>query len=169
MPIRALTPDDAEAYVALRAEALLDSPLAFAAAPGDDVASDVDFVRGRLGDGSGDVIFGAFDGSVDGALVGSVSAIREPHVKASHKLNVFGMYVTPAYRRRGLGAELIEAVIAHARTMSGVAWIHLSVSSSATHALNLYQAAGFEIWGTESDALRHYEDSVDEHHMALRL
>jgi ribosomal protein S18 acetylase RimI-like enzyme len=165
MLIRALDEADAEAYVALRAEALLDSPLSFASAPGDDVASDVEFVRGRLRDRSGDAIFGAFDD----ALVGSVSAIREGHLKSAHKLNVFGMYVAPAQRRRGTGAMLIAAVIEYARGLPGVDWIHLSVSSSAEEALRLYRGVGFDVWGTEPDALRHDGCSVDEHHMALRL
>jgi ribosomal protein S18 acetylase RimI-like enzyme len=163
--IRALGEADAEAYVALRAEALVDSPLSFASAPGDDVASDVDFVRERLRERSGDAIFGAFDG----ALVGSVNAMRDGHLKSAHKLNVFGMYVMPTHRQRGTGAMLIAAVIEHARELSGVEWIHLSVSSSAVEALRLYRAAGFEIWGTELDALRHDGRTVDEHHMALRL
>jgi ribosomal protein S18 acetylase RimI-like enzyme len=165
MRIRALQEEDAPAFVALRIEALLDSPLAFASAPGDDVASDVEFVRRQMRESKDWTLFGAF--SPD--LVGSVGMMRDTHLKSAHKANVYGMYVTPEQRRSGVGAALLQAVIARAREMSRVAWIHLSVSASAEGALALYRASGFEIWGTEPDALRHAGDSVDEHHMVLRL
>ena len=36
-------------------------------------------------------------------------------------------------------------------------------------ARRLYERAGFEIWGTEPEALRHDGQSVAEHHMALHI
>lgn len=168
MLIRAMQKEDAEAFVALRKEALLDSPLSFASAPGDDVASDVEFVRRQTREGTGPRTFGAFE-EAEKALVGSVALMRESHIKAAHKANIVGMYVTPSHRRSGVGAALLEAAVRHARGMSGIAWLHLSASESAEAALRLYRSAGFEVWGSEPDALRYAGQSVAEHHMALRL
>jgi hypothetical protein len=53
--------------------------------------------------------------------------------------------------------------------MPGVAWVHLTVSSAAPEARQLYERAGFEAWGVEPDALRHGDDTVSDAHMALRL
>ena len=79
------------------------------------------------------------------------------------------MYVTPAFRRQGLAAALLAAAIAHARTLPGVDWLHLSVTSAAPDARRLYERAGFQLWGSEPDALRVDGQMVDEHHLALRL
>ncbi len=60
--IRMLRADDAGAYVGLRREALLDSPLAFGASPADDFASSAETIRDRLGRGPEWAILGAFEG-----------------------------------------------------------------------------------------------------------
>jgi len=163
--IRALGEEDAEAYAALRREALRDSPLAFAASPEDDVVSSSEAVREQLRRGPESVIFGAFRGR----LVGAVGLYRDRHRKASHKVHVWGAYVTPEHRREGLAALLLEAALHHAATLPGVSWVHLSVSSAAPAAQRLYERAGFRVWGTEPEALRHEGETAFEHHMALRL
>jgi RimJ/RimL family protein N-acetyltransferase len=163
--IRALHESDAAAYVALRRAALLDAPLAFASSPGDDVAAADEAVREQLRRGPDVAILGAFRPG----LIGAVGVMRDRHVKTSHKARLWGMYVAPAFRRRGIATELLRAAIRHARALPGVAWIHLSVSSAAPGARRLYERNGFELWGTEPDALRHGDQAVLEHHMALHL
>jgi RimJ/RimL family protein N-acetyltransferase len=163
--IRELRDADVEAYVELRRRALLDSPLAFAASPGDDFVSSPDRVRQQLQTGADWVIFGAFRPD----LVGTVGLFRGRHPKAFHKAHLWGMYVEPVHRRRGVAAGLLDAVIRHARSLPGVASIHLGVTAAASEARRLYERAGFRVWGTEPDALRHEGWSVDEHHMVLRL
>ncbi|HYG61226.1 MAG TPA: GNAT family protein [Thermoanaerobaculia bacterium] len=163
--VQELQDRDVEAYVQLRRQALLDSPLAFAAAPGDDFVSSPDRVRQQLRTGAAWVIFGAFRPD----LVGAVGLFRGRYPKASHKAHLWGMYVEPGHRGQGIGAELLGAVIRHARELPGVTWVHLGVTSAASEARRLYERAGFQVWGTEPDALRHEGRTVDEHHMALRL
>ena len=94
---------------------------------------------------------------------------RDHHHKAAHKVHLWGMYVAPEQRRQGVAAALLAAAIAHARTLPGVAWAHLSVSDTAPAARRLYDRAGFHCWGSEPDALRHDGRSGVEHHLALRL
>lgn len=163
--IRALTAEDLDAYVALRREALLDTPLAFAASPGDDFASSAEALRESMKKAPDWMLFGAFEER----LIGSVGLFRDRHLKAAHKMHVWGMYVTPAHRGRGVAAALLAAAIAHARTVPGIDWIHLGVSEAAAAARRVYERAGFTIWGTEPDALRDGDRSVVEHRMALRL
>ena len=163
--IRLLRDDDAETYAELRREALLDSPLAFASSPDDDLASTPESVREQLRRAPESVILGAFRRR----LVGSVGLYRDRHSKSSHKAHLWGMYVSPAYRRQGIASELLETALRHAGSMPGVDWVHLSVSSAAREALRLYESAGFQRWGTEPEALRHEGQAVSEHHMAIRL
>lgn len=163
--VRVLLEADAAAYVVLRREALLDSPLAFAASPSDDLAVSEAAVREQLRRAPDAVVLGAFQPG----LIGAVGVMRDRHLKASHKARLWGMYVAPAYRRRGIAGELLGAAIRHARALPDVSWVHLSVSSAASAARRLYARHGFEVWGTEPDALRHGDQVVLEHHMALRL
>lgn len=163
--IRLLLEDDASAFTTLRREALVDSPLAFASSPEDDLASTLDAVRERLRQAPEFAIYGA----LRQGLVGSVGLYRDTHRKSSHKAHLWGMYVSPRYRRQGIAAELLSAALRHAASLPGVSWVHLGVSSAAPEALSLYRAAGFEPWGTEPEALRHEGYVVSEYHMALRL
>jgi ribosomal protein S18 acetylase RimI-like enzyme len=170
--VRALGPDDAESYVELRTQALLQDPLSFTAGPGDDVASSVDFVRLALAD-SNQATFGAF---VDGAararapeLAGIVAINRERHRKRAHRAVIWGLYVTPAHRGSGLGRALMTAALAHARSVEGVEYVDLGVGDWNRAAMRLYQDHGFTMWGTEADSLRVGDTVVAEHHMVLRL
>ncbi len=156
---------DAEAFFALRRAALLDAPLAFGASPEDDIATSVEAVRELLQRGAENAVYGACAPD----LVGAVGIFREQHRKAAHKAHIWGMYVAPPQRRRGVADALLDAALAHARSLSGVDWVHLSVTSSAPAARRLYERAGFQLWGSEADSLRHAGQRADEHHLALRL
>ena len=163
--IRALRDDDIDAYVELRRKSLLDAPLAFSASPEDDFAASAANLREQLRTGPAWAIYGAFDPD----LAGFVGLFRDRHLKSAHKVHVWGMYVAPPYRRRGLAAALLDAAIRHARSLPGVARIALSVNSSAPEARRLYERAGFKLWGSEPDALRYGGQSTLEHHMELDL
>lgn len=163
--VRRLTADDAPEYVELRARMLTEDPLAFGASPGHDFMSSADAVREQIARGDDSAIYGAFDHG----LVAAIGVYRENRPKTRHKMHVWGAYVVPAHRGRGLGRRLLDAALAHARAVPGVAIAHISVTDAAPAARRLYEGAGFEAWGSEPDALRHEGRSVTEHHMLLRL
>ena len=164
--IRALVPDDAQALIALRAEALRSAPLAFAASPGDDQGFSPDAVRASLSGRDPSAVFGAFDAT---ALVGMVGVVQLNRRKAHHNALIWGMYVSAKARRSGAGAALLAAAIDRVRTWPGVIQIHLAVSDAAPEALRLYERAGFREWGAEPRALQWEGRFVAEHHMVLDL
>ena len=169
--VRPLSPSDAEAYFALRLEMMLDTPHSFLASPGDDSATDVEGFRERLGRGAENITFGAFS-TVDGdklALVGSDGIVRMKRQKAAHTAIVWGVYVQPASRRRGLGRRLMGVAIAHARELDGVTHVKLGVSADASGAQALYESVGFKAWGTEPNAMIVDGKYRDEVHMVLAL
>ena len=164
--IRLLTPADADTLFALRRQALTADPLAFAASPEDDLAASPDTVRAMLGGDDPAVIYGAFDGD---ALCGMLGLYRDRKRKLAHKIHLWGMYVAPAGRGRGLAAGLLAAALRHAATLDGVTRVQISVSDTADAARALYERTGFRVWGTEPDALCHEGRAVAEHHMTMDL
>lgn len=163
--IRALAEDDLEAYVALRRRSLDEAPLAFAASPESDFAASADALREQLRRAPDWMLFGAFAPG----LAGAAGVLRPSHPKAAHKMQIWGMYVLPEHRRRGIAAELLGAIVRHARSVEGVEWVGLGVTDAAAGAKRVYARAGFVTWGREEDALRHGGRSVAEEYMALRL
>jgi ribosomal protein S18 acetylase RimI-like enzyme len=164
--IRHLGAEDAATYAAFRRAALQDSPLSFMSSPEDDSACSADAVRERLQNGPpNSIIIGAFGPD----LVGTLGLYRDHHIKAAHKVHLWGMHVLPTHRRQGIGARLLDAAIQHVRSLPGITIVRLSVSSTAPNAQRLYERAGFCLWGTEPDSLRHNGQSATEYHMVLRL
>jgi RimJ/RimL family protein N-acetyltransferase len=111
-------------------------------------------------------IFGAFDG---GTLVGSIGVHRERRRKLSHKAVIWGVYVAPAFRGRGVGRRLLERALAHASAMADLLQLTLGVNSANAAAIALYRSMGFEPFGLERGFMRVDGVLHDELHMALRL
>jgi ribosomal protein S18 acetylase RimI-like enzyme len=163
--IRELTETDAESYVQLRREALLNAPLAFASSPADDRCATAGAVRDYLRSAPKNVIIGAFQPH----LIGALGLYRDTALKASHKAHLWGMYVSANHRRQGVASALLEAALRHAKTLAGVTCIQLGVTSAAPEAKRLYERAGFVVWGTEPEAISHESQTVVEYHMVLKL
>jgi RimJ/RimL family protein N-acetyltransferase len=166
MEIRALEPDDAPQLIAIRREALSTVPLAFGASLEDDRGLSLETVRTSLADVARFAVLGAFE---DGVLVGMVGVSRLDKLKSRHRAKIWGMFVTPPARGRGLGAALLGAAIDHARSWLGVVRVELSVFETAEDARRLYTRTGFHEWGREPRAMQWEGRFVAEHHLFLDL
>jgi ribosomal protein S18 acetylase RimI-like enzyme len=163
--IRPLTEADVPAFVALRRQGLAAEPMAFGASLEDDVTNRPDDIVRGLARAPEMVTWVAVD---DGVLVGCIGVARESKTKMRHKAGVFGTYVDPRARRRGVAQRLVETAIAHARSI-GVTHLHLVVSAGTPEPERLYRRMGFVRWGTEPEALLIDGRALDDHHMVLRL
>jgi ribosomal protein S18 acetylase RimI-like enzyme len=97
-----------------------------------------------------------------------IGLVRASKAKQRHKATVWGMYVTPRARNKGVGRALVEAAIEHARGW-GLDQLQLTVTEAAPHAKRLYESAGFRHWGQERRALHWKGRFVDEYHLALEF
>lgn len=168
MIVRQLTAQDAAAYQRVRLQALRDSPTAFSAGYEDEAGRTQEEVAARVTpapDGSL-CVFGAFEGET---LAGIVAFIRPQRRKTLHGAELAGMYVVPSFRQRGFGRVLVEAVIAHARSLADLRQLRLGVNAANDPAVNLYRSAGFIRCGVEPDALCIEGIYYDEDRYVLRL
>lgn len=163
--VRPLTPDDAASYVAIRRAMLLDTPRAFAADPETDRGTDESGVRASLA-GPGYAIIGAFEGD---RLIGAAGVNRQSGRKMMHRAYIWGVWVEPAHRARGIGEQLVRGTIESATGWDGVRVICLSANAEQPAAIRLYERLGFQTWGVEPSML--IVDGVEyaEVHMQLRV
>lgn len=164
--IRLLTRQDVAQFRSLRMAMLADTPGAFGSSVQDEQALGEAAWAARIGPDDDTAVCGAFIGE---DLVGSVALFRQRPAKARHKALIWGVYVHAAARGQGLSRRLMEAMIAHARTLPALRQVTLSVSAWNTTARTLYERLGFLPYGCEPDALYVDGEWIDEVQMMLRL
>jgi RimJ/RimL family protein N-acetyltransferase len=165
---RRLTHADAARLQFLRRDALFAEPTAFGASPEDCAFRELAAVEAHLTNPDR-AVFAIADPDRPERLVAMAGIIRETRKKQRHRSSIWGVYVSPSHRGRGLGRAVVEACVDHARTWTSVESVALSVSAESTAARALYESLGFVIWGTEPDSLRVDGLEVGQHHMVLKL
>lgn len=161
---RRLVPADAEAFRALRLEALSTAPEAFGSSPEEEAARPMDVVRARLADTGPDAVFGAFAGD---DLVGMAGFVLSQGIKKRHKGLLWGVFVRAQWRDRGTGEQLVRAVIDHAR--SHALLLQASVVTTNGSARRVYDRLGFVPYGIETRALCVSDTFHDEALLMLDL
>ena len=86
----------------------------------------------------------------DGQIVGWCD-ILAPDLEGFRHLGTLALGVHPAYRKRGLGEQLLRAAINEAKTI-GLERVELTVYGSNAPAIQLYQKAGFTVDGVRRRA-----------------
>jgi ribosomal protein S18 acetylase RimI-like enzyme len=172
MLIRPVQMSDVEAFRAMRLEAVRDYPLAFTADLAETSARPIDWWRDLIarnsGDGAASVIMVADAGEGAGELAGMTGLFSPTQPKLSHAASIWGVYVRPHYRGRGIGEQLLRACIEWARAKDFVT-VKLSVVEGNDVARRCYQRVGFTTYGVEPLAVRWEGKYYDETLMALRL
>ncbi|MGZ4844943.1 MAG: N-acetyltransferase family protein [Candidatus Angelobacter sp.] len=158
MEIRLLTANDAEVWWHLRLEALRNDPASFADSAEEHLATTVATARDRLSknDHSRNFVVGLFE---DGTLAGTAGFYRGSHIKERHKGHVWGVYVRPQSRGKGVARALMQEIIRRAREIDGLEQI-LLVASAHLSARKLYEALGFEAYGVEPKSLKIYSEKI---------
>jgi RimJ/RimL family protein N-acetyltransferase len=160
--IHPLAPSDADAFRALRLEALANAPAAFSSSFEDQARQPVDWFRARIPAAGPNALFGAF---ADNALAGMAGFVVQEGAKQRHKGTLWGVYVAPAWRGRGLATQLVECVIAYAK--DHVVVLQATIWIDNPSARRIYHRLGFVPYGIERKAL--YVDGVFHDNELLAL
>jgi RimJ/RimL family protein N-acetyltransferase len=156
-----LTTSDLDSLREIRLEGLRLNPEAFGSTYESEQSAPLEKYAGWLATSQ---IFGAFDGP---QIVGIAVFGQCTGAKDSHKGWLRAMYVRPSHRRTGASRLLVQAVIDAARLR--VEQLHLTVVSTNTPAIRLYQSCGFTQYGLEPRSLKHNGVYADELLMLLHL
>jgi ribosomal protein S18 acetylase RimI-like enzyme len=112
---------------------------------------------------------GVFVAELEDGIAGYVKIGQALPIEASrHVLEIKGLAVSPAHRRRGVGRALVHEAIAAAKDAGGLR-LTLRVLSHNEDARALYTACGFEIEGILRGYFRLDGRFVDDVLMALPL
>lgn len=163
-PIRRLAPGDAAAHRALRLRALREHPEAFTSSYEEEALAPLAVTAARLA-AARNSFWGAFEHD---ALCGMVGLERETRLKNQHKGIVVGMYVVPEAGGRGLGRQLLDALLRQARA-EGLESLVLTVTEGNARAQRLYERAGFRSFGVEPRALKLGARAWAKVHMVLEF
>lgn len=162
MEIKKLTIENLTEFIRLRSEGLKLSPEAFGESLTEYTRKTIEEHTAIFPKTKDNFIVGAFEADL---LVGVVGFFQKRSEKMRHKGAIWGMYVTPNYRSKGLGKKLLEYAIENAILIDEILQIELAVISTNESALKLYKSIGFESFGTEKRALKVDGVFYDEEHM----
>ena len=115
-----------------------------------------------------DFILGLFEETGD-HLIGCMGFYRQKKLKTRHKGLIWGMYVHPVHRRKGLGRWMLTDVITRIRRQEDLEIVNICVVSENAEAMQLYEDLGFVTFGKEPKAFKLEGVYYDIQHMYLEL
>lgn len=165
--IRPLNESDVEAFIKIRSDSLLFSPRSFGADPIPGIEMDAKTTREDLkAKNESNFILGYFE---EGKLMGMLGFIRHQRVKTKHRAFIWGVFVYPDHRGKGIGKALLEECLNRANQLEGLEKVSLSVTHVSAVAIGLYEHLGFQPYAREKDALMWKGEPLDEIFMEKRL
>ena len=153
----------------LRLEALLAEPSAFASSYEDELAFPDDVWIARVKSAyqrDGNLTYFA---EVGGELVGMAGAGWSSKAKLRHVAEVYGVYVSPGMRGRGVAGRLMDRLLAELRSIDQIEKVRLGVTSDNAAAVRLYEKLGFEIVGKARRELKVDGRYYDLHFMEVHF
>ncbi len=139
-----LQPDEWQEYKNIRIEALQNEPQAFGANYEDALKKPdeewIDRVKAAVTENKDIMLFAR----VDGKIVGMIGAYFHKSPETETVGNIWGVYVSEAYRGKGVAKKLMEKLLERLRA-KGLHEAKLEVNVEQSAALGLYQKMGFVI------------------------
>jgi RimJ/RimL family protein N-acetyltransferase len=164
--IRKAEPNDAVPFREMRLGALLDSPVAFSMDYQRASIQPIKYWEDLLT--MDDIESAIFLAEHHQSLIGMTGVARGRSPKTRHAVDIWGVYVLPAWRGNHIAEELIKSCIDWAKSR-GVIMAKLGVAAVNQPAIHCYERCGFEKYATETRALYHNDRYYDFHLMSMDL
>ncbi len=164
--IRQIETDEVMTFHEFRLAGLKQCPEAFGSTYDEELQFSAAEVESRFLGSGDDFVLGAYE---EWNLVGMVGLQRATRIKRRHGAFVWGMYVAPVARGKGIGDALLDELVARAKKIDGLLQLHLSVITKCQAARRLYVAHVFESYGVEPRAHNQDGDLLDIEHMIMLL
>ena len=148
--LRQLAKEDATSYRRVRLLGLKEFPDAFSSSDAQEEKLSLDDFGRRLEPTPVHWVIGAFQSE---ELVGVIGFMRDGADKLCHKGFIWGAYVVPPFRGRGVGRALLKEALTRIDAIPGLRSVRLAVGASNEVALHLYEKCGFIRYGEEHEAL----------------
>jgi len=163
--IRKLLPHESAIYRAVRLACLKNVPEFFGSTYEEEVLNPKFPFETYIETSSPDhVMFGAF---VDERLIGITGLNRMARKRASHRGEVVQVYVEPAHRGQKVGEKLLRHTLDYAFGLEGIEQVQLSVITSNTTAIKLYEKLGFKTFGVQPKYFKVENGYLDQQFMQL--
>ena len=149
--LRSAEPEDTEAMLRFRREEVAPSPFVLTVpdeVPNDPAEQAASLQKHR--DQTNSIMLLAFAGD---ELIGVSNLVGAERAKIRHNA-YFGTTVATAWRNRGVGRAMLDALIAWAHASPEVLRLTLDVLAENTRARRMYELAGFRECGFERRAIR---------------
>ena len=155
--------ENLELFRKVRLEALEESPLAFCSTYGREAQFEPEEWMRRVERWNGERGIGylALENGLGCGIAGGFLDEAEPG-----RADLVSMWTAPAYRRLGVGRQLVEAVMGWAR-LRGAHSLRLMVTSSNEAAIGFYRRLGFQ--DTGATAPYPNDAALVEHEMVIFL
>jgi RimJ/RimL family protein N-acetyltransferase len=111
---------------------------------------------------------GAFEGKQWAGIV-SFQREGENREKLRHKGLLFRMYISPAFRGKGIGQALIGALLNRVKALEDIEQINLTVVAENVVAKKIYEKQGFRSFAREFHAMKWKGKYYTEEQMVLFL
>ncbi|ALH95228.1 GNAT family N-acetyltransferase [Acinetobacter equi] len=160
--IKILSPQNVNDFKKIRLSALLQAPEMFGSTYTTEVThQDIYFKNCLLNS----IAFAAYH---DKDIIGIAVLVRESAIRIAHKAHLASVFIEPKFQQKGIAHILLNTVIKHARAQR-IEQILLTVVEDNMIAINLYKKLGFQIYGTEINALKDQDKYTNEILMKLFL
>ena len=148
-------------YKKIRLEALEQAPTAFSGSVSEEGAQGDHFHAMRLQVGP---VYGAY---ADDKICGMLGVILFREEKLQYKAAIWGVYVSPEQRGKGIARQLMAHALAHLPPY--IKRVTLGVEEHNEAAKKLYEAFGFEEYGYARHAFMHDGHYYNEYMMVKFL